>query len=93
MKQITIPIKGNYAIGELSVKCLSDNEFRARLDKGLCFQCNDKYSSEHICKVNKNRELMSFIANEKEDWEEGEVKLEAKPQVVELETLELKEEK
>ncbi|TYK26552.1 Retrotransposable element Tf2 [Cucumis melo var. makuwa] len=50
MKQILIPIEGNYAKGEPSVKCLSDSEFRARLDKGLCFQCNDKYSPGHRCK-------------------------------------------
>ncbi|KAA0048167.1 retrotransposon protein [Cucumis melo var. makuwa] len=47
MKQITIPIKGNFKKGEPPVKRLSDAEFRARLDRGLCFRCNDKYSPGH----------------------------------------------
>ena len=34
MKQITIPIKGNYQKNEPPVKRLFDVEFRARLDKG-----------------------------------------------------------
>lgn len=42
MKQITIPIKENYPKGELPVKRLSDAKFRACLDKGLCFRCNEK---------------------------------------------------
>ena len=74
------------------MKRLSDNEFQATLDKGVCFLCNDKYSSKHSCKVKENRELMLYIAKEEEDWEEGEVKVEAKPIVVELKTLEVKEE-
>ena len=42
MKQVTIPIKGNYKKNEPSVKRLSDAEFKARLDKGLCFKCNER---------------------------------------------------
>ncbi|TYJ99689.1 Transposon Ty3-G Gag-Pol polyprotein [Cucumis melo var. makuwa] len=38
MKQITIPLKGSYQKGEPPVKRLSDAEFRACLDKGLCFR-------------------------------------------------------
>lgn len=48
------------------MKRLSDNEFGDRLDKGLCFRCNDKYSPEHRCKVKENWELMLFIMNEEE---------------------------
>ena len=47
MKQITIPIKGSYPKSEPLVRRLSDTEFRARLDKGLCFRCNEKYSPGH----------------------------------------------
>ncbi|TYK02192.1 peroxidase 64 [Cucumis melo var. makuwa] len=54
----------------------------ARLDKGLCFRYNDKYSYEHKCKVKENREVMLLIANGEEDRDEGEVKVEAKPEVV-----------
>ena len=46
------------------MKQLSDSEFRARLDKGLCFCCNEEYSHGHTCKMKENRELMLFILNE-----------------------------
>ncbi|TYK15071.1 Ty3/gypsy retrotransposon protein [Cucumis melo var. makuwa] len=72
MKQITIPLKGSYQKGEPPVKRLSDAEFRARLDKGLCFRCNEKYSHGHRCKIKEKRELMLFILNEEESTEEGE---------------------
>ncbi|KAL0539505.1 hypothetical protein IC582_023720 [Cucumis melo] len=69
MKQLTLPIKGNFVKKEpqAPVKRLSDSEFRARLDKGLCFRCNDKYSPGHRCKAKTNRELMFFITNEDEE--------------------------
>ncbi|KAA0033719.1 Transposon Tf2-6 polyprotein [Cucumis melo var. makuwa] len=57
---------------EPPVKRLSDSEFRARLDKGLCFRCNNKYSSGHQCKGKTNRELMLFITNEEELGNEEE---------------------
>lgn len=46
-------------------------ELRARLDKGLCFSCNDKYFHGHHCKVKENKEPMLFIMNEEEELEEG----------------------
>ncbi|TYJ96096.1 proteasome-associated protein ECM29-like protein isoform X2 [Cucumis melo var. makuwa] len=52
------------------VKRLSNSELRTRLDKGLCFQCNEKWSHGHKCKVRENRELMLFITNEEEGLEE-----------------------
>ncbi|KAL4037971.1 hypothetical protein IC575_001574 [Cucumis melo] len=91
MKQISIPIKGNYAKGEPQVKRLSDSEFRARLDKGLCFRCNDKYSSGHRCKGKTNREPMFFITNE-EELENEKEKEEPETEEVEFETLEIKRE-
>ena len=55
MKQIAVPIKGNYQKNEPPVKRLSDTELRARLDKGLCFKCNEKCSLSHRCKVREKR--------------------------------------
>ncbi|KAA0043304.1 Retrotransposable element Tf2 [Cucumis melo var. makuwa] len=51
-QMVAIPIKGNFVKREPQppVKRLSDSEFRARLDKGLYFCCNDKYSPGHRCK-------------------------------------------
>ena len=49
------------------VKSLSDCEFRAWLDKWMCFCCNI-YSHDHCCKVRENCELM-FIMNEEEEIE------------------------
>ena len=63
MKQVTIPTKGSY---EPPIKRLSDAEFRARLDIGLCFRCNKKYSHGHRCNIKEKRELMLFIVNEEE---------------------------
>lgn len=84
MKQITIPIMGNYTKGEPLVKRLSDVEFRARLDKGLCFRCNEKYSHGHRCKVKEKREPMLLIFNEQEGLEEEGVAIEVEEEVVEL---------
>ena len=64
IKQVTIPIKGSYQKSEPPIKRLSDAEFRSRLDKGLCFKCNEKYTPGHRCRVKEKRELMLFIMNE-----------------------------
>ena len=32
-------------------KRLTDIEFQARKEKGLCFRCNEKYSADHKCKM------------------------------------------
>lgn len=87
MKQITIPIKGNYPKGEPPVKRLLDTKFRARLDKGLCFICNEIYSHGHRCKVKEKRELMLFIFNE-EEGAEGVI-VEIEEDIVELKNLEV----
>ncbi|KAL4023262.1 hypothetical protein IC575_017013 [Cucumis melo] len=91
MKQITIPIKGHFKKGESPVKRLSDAEFRARLDRGLCFRCNDKYSPGHRCKTKEKRELMFFIMNEEDETEEVNSKDEMAERTVELKNLELTE--
>ncbi|XP_038893564.1 uncharacterized protein LOC120082453 [Benincasa hispida] len=66
-KRITLLVKSNFVKKEPPMKRLSDSEFRERLDKGLCFRCNEKYSPEHRCKSNENRELMLLITNENEE--------------------------
>ncbi|KAA0062473.1 uncharacterized protein E5676_scaffold325G00980 [Cucumis melo var. makuwa] len=88
MKQITIPLKGSYQKGEPPVKRLSDAEFRSRLDKGLCFRCNEKYSHGHRCKIKEKRELMLFILNEEESTEEGEGSDTQKAEPLEIKQLE-----
>ena len=95
MKQISIPFKENYAQGEPSVKRLMDSEFRVRLDKGVYFRCNEKYSHGHRCKIKENRELMLIILNEEEDLEEAatngnkETKMKTGIEIIELKTLEV----
>lgn len=34
----------------LPYKCLSASDMQARCDKGLCYNCDDKYSPDHHCK-------------------------------------------
>ena len=70
MKQVTIPIKGNYQKSEPPIRRLSDVEFRSRLDKGLCFKCNEIYTPGHRCRVKEKRELLLFIMNEEESKED-----------------------
>ncbi|KAA0061430.1 retrotransposon protein [Cucumis melo var. makuwa] len=91
IRRISIPIKGNYTRGEPPVRRFSYSEFRARLDKGLCFHCHEEYSQGHRCKIKENRELMLLGMNEEEDKDEAEIK-ETEPNVVELKTLEAMEE-
>ncbi|TYK05651.1 Retrotransposable element Tf2 [Cucumis melo var. makuwa] len=92
MKQLTLPIKGNFVKKEPQprVKRLSDSEFRARLDKGLCFRCNDKYSLGHRCKAKTNRELMFFITNEDEELGTEEEKEDEVTEEAELGSLVIK---
>ena len=91
LKQVTIPIKGNYQKSEPPVKRLSDAEFRARLDKGLCFKCNERYSPGHRCKMKDKRELMLFIMNEEESLEDEDRTEETNEEVLELNQLTLEE--
>ncbi|TYK17993.1 Ty3/gypsy retrotransposon protein [Cucumis melo var. makuwa] len=64
MKQVTIPIKGNYQKRDPPVKRLSNVEFRARLDRGLCCRCNEKYSHGHCCKKEEKVELKQLDITE-----------------------------
>ncbi|TYK04845.1 retrotransposon protein [Cucumis melo var. makuwa] len=42
-------------------KRLSDAEFQAREDKGLCFRCDEKYHVGHRCKIKEQMELRMFV--------------------------------
>lgn len=42
-------------------KRLSDAEFQARGDKGLCFRCDEKYHVGHRCKIKEQMELRMFV--------------------------------
>lgn len=44
-----------------SKRLFSDAEFQAKREKGLCFKCDEKYYSEHKCKVRELRELRMFV--------------------------------
>ncbi|TYJ97524.1 transposon Tf2-1 polyprotein isoform X1 [Cucumis melo var. makuwa] len=55
---------------EGSSKRLSDAEFKAKREKGLCFKCDEKYYSGHKCKVPELRELRMFVVHDNNVEEE-----------------------
>ncbi|TYK23171.1 Ty3/gypsy retrotransposon protein [Cucumis melo var. makuwa] len=52
-------------------KRLTDAEFQARREKGLCFRCGEKYHTRHRCKTKENKELCTLLV--KESGEELEI--------------------
>lgn len=74
----TITLCGNSAIENQQdglVHRLTDVEFQARRDKGLCFRCDEKYYAGHRCKVREKRELRTLVVQENgelEVFEEGD---------------------
>ncbi|TYK14463.1 Ty3/gypsy retrotransposon protein [Cucumis melo var. makuwa] len=83
----TITLKSN-PIGETkkegTSKRLSEAEFQARKEKGLCFRCNEKYSHDHKCKNKEQRELRMYVMKsedekfeiiEEANYEEKELKM------------------
>ncbi|KAA0047238.1 Ty3/gypsy retrotransposon protein [Cucumis melo var. makuwa] len=52
-------------------KQLSDAEFQARREKGLCFRCGEKYFAGHRCKSKEHKELRMLVV--KEGGEELEI--------------------
>ncbi|KAA0045216.1 Ty3/gypsy retrotransposon protein [Cucumis melo var. makuwa] len=52
-------------------KRLSDAEFQARREKGLCFRCGKKYFAGHWCKSKEHKELRMLVV--KEGGEELEI--------------------
>ncbi|KAA0060520.1 snRNA-activating protein complex subunit 4 [Cucumis melo var. makuwa] len=45
-------------------KRLSDAEFQARREKGLCFRCGEKYFAGHRCKSKEHKELRMLVVKE-----------------------------
>ncbi|TYK05713.1 RNA-directed DNA polymerase-like protein [Cucumis melo var. makuwa] len=73
---------------ETNTRRLSDAEFQAWKEKGLCFRCNGKYSADHKCKMKELRELRMFVVvNENEEYEI----IEEKESEEELAVIEVKE--
>ncbi|KAL0551119.1 hypothetical protein IC582_010201 [Cucumis melo] len=46
-------------------KRLTDAEFQARREKGLCFRCGEKYHAGHRCKTKENKELRMLLVKER----------------------------
>ncbi|KAL0534139.1 hypothetical protein IC582_028420 [Cucumis melo] len=68
-------------------KRLPDAEFQLRKEKGLCFKCNEKYSTDHKCKMREQRELRMFVV--KNDNEELEIVEETEAKSAELRVAEV----
>ncbi|KAA0040168.1 ty3-gypsy retrotransposon protein [Cucumis melo var. makuwa] len=51
-------------------KRLSDAEFKAKREKGLCFKCDEKYHFGHKCKELEVREMRMFVLHENNEEEE-----------------------
>ncbi|KAA0041992.1 Ty3/gypsy retrotransposon protein [Cucumis melo var. makuwa] len=68
-------------------KRLPDAEFQLRREKGLCFKCNEKYSTDHKCKMKEQREFRMFVENNNN--EELEIIEEVDSEVAELRTAEV----
>lgn len=64
---LTITLRGGTTLGnrrEGSTKHMTDREFQARRDKGLCFKCVGRYYVGHRCKVKEQRELRALVVQE-----------------------------
>lgn len=48
---------------EAPYKRLSEEEYRKRREKGLCFKCDEKYTAGHRC---KNQQLRVFMVHDDE---------------------------
>ncbi|KAM0057123.1 putative retrotransposon gag domain, aspartic peptidase domain superfamily [Helianthus debilis subsp. tardiflorus] len=53
-------------------KTLTKSEMDERRSKGLCFNCDEKYSQEHICKGNRKPQLYHIEVEWLEEEVEGE---------------------
>ena len=49
---------------------LSDAEFQAKIAKGLCFRCDEKFTPNHRC---KNRQLQVLLVADGDEDEVGQV--------------------
>lgn len=60
----TITLRGVSTIGnrrEGLARRLTNVEFQAKRDKGLCFRCDEQYSAGHRCKNRDQRELRVLV--------------------------------
>lgn len=46
---------------------LTDTGFQAKRDKGLCFRCNEKYTTNHRCNNRETRELRVLLVSDCEE--------------------------
>ncbi|KAA0036991.1 ty3-gypsy retrotransposon protein [Cucumis melo var. makuwa] len=71
MRTITLRSTANgEAKREGPSKRLSDAEFKAKREKGLCFKCDEKYYFGHKCKGPELRELRMFVVHDNNVEEE-----------------------
>lgn len=68
-------------------KRLTDVEFQAKREKGLCFRCDKCYTTGHCCKARDQRELRIPVVTEKEEDLEGIEDIEQGEEQVELKTI------
>lgn len=61
------PTSGSSSTGTF-VKKLSNQEYKERREKGLCFHCEEKFIPRHKCK-NKKLMQLQIVANVEEDSE------------------------
>lgn len=65
---------------------LSNDEFRMKIEKGLCFRCDEKYHPSHRC---NNRQIKVMITLEEEENEEAELKSDGLEAILEEKEMEL----
>lgn len=67
--------EGNY-------RHLFDKEFRSKLEKGICFRCDERYYPGYKCRFKQFRMMIASVEEEEreetEAIEDGEVNLEEK---------------
>ncbi|KAL0536628.1 hypothetical protein IC582_025586 [Cucumis melo] len=71
MRTITLRSSNNAEVRkDTNSRRLPDAEFQARKEKGICFRCNGKYSTDHKCKMKELHELKMFVVIEEgEEYE------------------------
>ncbi|XP_044500293.1 uncharacterized protein LOC123221524 [Mangifera indica] len=56
---------------EYNSRRLSDAEYRSKIEKGLCFRCDEKYTPGHRCRFRQLRVMVSCEDESEKDDEEG----------------------
>lgn len=60
---ITLPEKGAVARKKFAARRIFYIEFQAKREKGLCFCCDEKYTTNHRCKKKETKELRVLLVN------------------------------